>query len=124
MDVGKVNFRDRQRRDRTDGVMDRYRGVAVGAWIDDDAGGLVARFLDPVDKIALVVRLAEIDLESKRRAGLLAVVGDRSKRLAAIDARLALAERVEIGTVQDENRFQKSRPFPAPVSNRRAGPLY
>ncbi len=53
-----------------------------------------------------MVRLAEIDREPELGAGRLAIRFDRGERLAAIDAGLALAERVEIGTVQDENRFQ------------------
>src|SRR5882672_6795552 len=98
MDVGKMDFGDGQRRDGADGVVNGDRGVAVGPRIDDDGGSLVTGFLDPVDEIALMVRLAEIDLKPECRAGLPAIVGNRGKRLAAIDARLALAERVEIGT--------------------------
>src|ERR687898_1327952 len=108
MDVGKMNFGDGQWRDGADGVVNGDRGVAVGARIDDDADSLVGGFLYPVDEVALMVRLTEIDLEPKCRTCLLAIVCDRGKRLAAIDARLALAERVEVGTVQDENRFQNA----------------
>ena len=96
-----MNFGDGQRRNGADGVVNSDRGVAVGAWIDDDAGGLVASFLDPVDEVALMVRLAEIDLEPKGRTCLLAIVGDGGKRLAAIDPRLALAKRFEVGAVED-----------------------
>lgn len=80
-----MDFSDRQRRDSADGVVNGNRGMAIGAWIDDDARGLVSGFLNPVNEVALMVRLAEIDLESKLGTCFLAVVGDSGKRLAAID---------------------------------------
>ena len=70
------------------------------------AGRLVAGLLDPVDQLALVVGLAEVDLEPERLAGLPAVLLDVVERLAAIDPGLALAEHIEVGTVEDEDRFQ------------------
>ena len=122
VDVGEMHFDDRQRRNRAHRVVDGDRGVGVGAGIDDDAGGLLAGFLDPVDEIALVVGLAEIDLQPEPRAGLLAVGLDVGQRLAAIDARLALAEHIEVGTVQDENRLQYTETFAGAAAGRRAGP--
>ena len=42
-------------------VEDGDRGVGVGAGVEDDAVGLLARLLDPVDQLALRVGLAEVD---------------------------------------------------------------
>lgn len=39
--------------------MKRNRGVCVSSGIEDNVGPCVCRLLDPVDKIAFMVRLAE-----------------------------------------------------------------
>ena len=77
-----------------DRVVDGDRGVGVGPGIDDDARGLVAGLVDPVDQIAFMVGLAEIDGKPELFAGGPAVIFDVGERLAAIDPRLALAQRV------------------------------
>ncbi len=60
MNVGDVDLDGRQR-DRVNGVEDRDRRMSVGGRIDDDADGArPPRFMEPVDDIALVVRLAEL----------------------------------------------------------------
>ena len=65
------------------------------------AGG---RLVDPVDQLALVVGLAEVDRKAQPFAGVAAGVLDVVEAAAAVDRRLALAEQVEIGTVEDEDR--------------------
>ena len=87
MDVGEMHLGDGERRDRAHRVVDGDRGVAVGAGIDDDAGRLLAGLLDPVDEVALMVRLPEIDRKPEPGAGLLAIGLDVGERLAAIDSR-------------------------------------
>src|SRR6056297_781541 len=78
-------------------------GMRVGCGVDHDSDGLLARFLYPVDKLALVVALAEVErvaLWQRRAAASL----DIGKRVGAIDLWLALAEQVQVGSVQDEDR--------------------
>ena len=70
------------------------RRVAVGRRIDRHAGGDAAGFMQPVDQRALMVRLAEIDLETERLALRLAHGLDIGERLAAINTRFALAQRI------------------------------
>src|SRR5918994_5648481 len=101
-----MHFGDRQRRDRADRVMYGDRGVGIGASIDDYAGRLLCGLLDPVDQIAFMIGLAKNDLQPQCRTGLPAVLLDASQRRSAIDAGFPLPERVEVGTVQYENRFQ------------------
>ena len=71
------------------------------AGIDDDAGGRLARLVDPVDDLVLAVRLVESDLEAEFARHRPAVALDVGQRLVAVDVRLALAEQVEVRTVQD-----------------------
>src|SRR5262249_56511374 len=62
-DVADVDL-DHGHRDRSDRVANGDRGVGIGAGIDDDPGGLAgAGLMDQVDDLALVVRLAEFELE-------------------------------------------------------------
>ena len=81
--------------------MDRDRGVGEAGRIDHDAGGLLgAGLLNPVDDLALVVRLPELDREAVRGRGLAAELLDVLERGAAVDLRLARAEQVEVRAVE------------------------
>ena len=73
------------------------------ARVDDQPGRRAARALHPVDQGALAVGLAEIDRQVERRRVRRAGRLDVGERLGAIDLRLARAEQVEIGAVQDEH---------------------
>src|SRR5262249_30589257 len=77
-----------------DGIMERDRGVAVGTGIEDDAP--LRRLLDPVDQDALVIALTAVDGEAEPLSRDAAIRFDLGQRHAAIDARLAPAEHVEI----------------------------
>ena len=66
--------------------------------------GAVRGLLDPVDQLAFVIGLAEIDRQPEPLARRGAVGLDVGKGLAAIDGRLALAEHVEIWSVEDKDR--------------------
>src|SRR6185312_14688144 len=59
-DVREMHLDDRQG-GGGERVEDGYGGVGIGAGVEDDAVGALPRLLDPVDELALVVRLAEID---------------------------------------------------------------
>jgi hypothetical protein len=41
-------------------VEDRHRGMGIGGGVDDDPAGILAGILDPGDKFAFVVALAEV----------------------------------------------------------------
>src|SRR5262245_57687637 len=80
--------------------------MRIGASVDDNAGRMVAGLLYPVDKVAFMIGLPEIDGEPEFGPGGHAVLFDLSQGLAAIDAGFAPAERVEVWTVEDEDCFQ------------------
>lgn len=89
--------------DGFEGVEDRHAGVRVGSRVDDDAVDLAVGLLDLVDDAALVVRLEDLDLvKALRGACLLADLDQAVVVVAAVDARLANAEHVEVGSVDDE----------------------
>lgn len=102
-DVGKVDL-DHRQVGAAQRVVDRDRGMGIGAGIDDDAGRAAARLLDPVDELALVIRLAEVDGEAQQSGPLVAGFLDIAQGFAAIESRLAHAEQVEVGAVEDKDR--------------------
>ena len=72
MNVGDVQL-DQQHAGALDRVVQRDRGVGVGAGVEDDAGERArgvraAGLVDPVDELALVVRLPEVEDEAVLRA--------------------------------------------------------
>src|SRR3546814_3475741 len=81
------------------------RREGKGGRIDDDAGGAgIGRLVDPADDLALGIRLVE---PHRPLAGRLAAhLPDFSQRGLAVDLRLALAEPVEVGPVEDEQGFR------------------
>jgi hypothetical protein len=72
-------------------------------WIDHDAAGLLARFVDPVDDFIFAVTLVEANLKLQFRGGRHAIVLDVSQRLIAVNMRLAFTQQVEVGAVQHED---------------------
>ena len=89
--------------DGLEGVEDCDARVRVGGRVDDDAVDLTVSLLDLVDDAALVVGLEDFDLvKALRGACLLADLDQAVVVVAAVDARLANAEHVEVGTVDDE----------------------
>ena len=90
--------------DGLEGVQDSNAGVRVSCRVDDDAVDLAVCLLDLVDDAALVVGLEDLDLvEALCGAGLLADLHQAVVVVAAVDARLANAEHVEVGSVDDES---------------------
>ena len=89
--------------DGLEGVEDRHARVRVGRRVDDDTVDLSVRLLDFIDDAAFVVGLEDLDLvKALRGSGLLADLDQAVVVVAAIDARLANAEHVEVGAVDDE----------------------
>src|SRR5262249_24098547 len=63
-------------------------------------------FMDQIDDLALVVRLAELDRELVAPRGLAAKLLHVLERRAAIGLRLARAEAIGVGPVQDVDGFR------------------
>ena len=80
--------------------MYRNRSMCVCSGIDDNRCGIVDRFLDPVDDLAFMVRLAEVDLKSQVCADPAASRGDVVERLEAVDLRLPSTQQIQVGPVQ------------------------
>ena len=108
VDVGDVQLDDRAGK-HLQRVEDRDRGEGEAGRVDDDAGALVDRLVDPVDDLALAVRLVEAN---GRVAGRLAAHRlDLGERRRAVDLRLALAEPVQVRAVEDVDRFHRLSPI-------------
>src|SRR6476660_9515708 len=81
---------------------DRCGGVA--GRIDNNGARLLGvRFLNPVDQFALLVRLPEDDVQAEPLGGVSAKLFHVGKRRAPVFFRLARAEQVHIGSVEDVN---------------------
>ncbi len=87
-------------------VEDRHRGMGQRAGVDDDAVGRLARLMDPIDELAFVVGLAEIDRQIERRGARQAALLDIGQRIIAIGRRLAHPKQVQIGAIQDKDGRQ------------------
>src|SRR5262245_42700033 len=74
----------------------------VGGGVDNDSVCGAARLLDEIDERALVVGLMEGDRHAQPAGEVTASCLDRLKRGRAIDVRLAHAEQVEVGAVENE----------------------
>ena len=84
-------------------VVDGHRCMSISGGIDDDGAHLPEGFLYPGDKLAFIIGLFEIKHKAVRVGGDAASVTDIIQRLIAINFRLALAEHVQVRTVQDQN---------------------
>ena len=77
--------------------------MAIGAGVENDRLAGAAGLLNPGDEIAFVIRLAEDHAHAAFAGRRDETRLDIGKRLAAIDLRLARAEQIEIGSVEDVN---------------------
>ncbi len=75
-------------------VEDRHRGVGQRAGVQDDAVSRLARLVNPVDELALVVGLAEIDRQIERRSPRQATLLEIGQGVVAIGRRLAHSEQI------------------------------
>ena len=84
-----------------DGVLQGDGRVGIGARVEDDAVIIEAHPVDAVDELALDVGLEIIYLH----LGMAAAQGGQAvvERRGAIDARLAAAQQIEVGAVDDLN---------------------
>src|SRR5215207_9472232 len=98
------------------------RGVRVGAGVDDDAGALETGLLDPPHELALVVGLAEGQLDGGFACPLAHAALDFIEGRRTIDRRLAPAEQVEVRTVEDVNRGHRGEALRSRPRKRRPAP--
>src|SRR6202021_131760 len=97
--IGNVDFDDRALKG-TQRIEDGDRRMGEGGGIDDDCGGAPAGAVNPVNDLVFAIALVKLDREPKFCSDAATIRFDIGKRLAAIDLGLALAEQIEIGTVQ------------------------
>src|SRR4249919_747367 len=121
MRVGQVDFDegDLHRRQR---IAHRHAGVGEGGRVDqDEVGAVAACGLDAFDQQVLGIALET----AQRMPGFLGAGGqasiDLGQRGAAIDSRLAFAEQIEIGAMQDEELSHRCLPSGSGVLLRPAG---
>src|SRR6266508_3808195 len=116
-DVADVDL-DQRNLDRGDRVADRDRGVGVAGRVEHDAGGLLgAGFVDPVAQLALVVRLAKHHREAVALCRLAAEPLHVLQSRAAVGLRLARAEQIKVGAIEDVDgaRHGMRRPRGSPA---------
>ena len=92
---------DHRRLEGVERVEDGDGGVREGGRVDDDAAGRFARFVDPVDDLVFAVALMEADVEPVLAGYAPAFRLHVGQGLVAVDCGLALAEQVQVRTVQD-----------------------
>src|SRR5438093_9296523 len=80
------------------------RTMAISCRVDDDARHSATRLLDAVDQLAFMVGLLEVNAEPKLLSVLSAGVFDIAQGVGPINGRLARAQQIEIGSVEDEDR--------------------
>jgi hypothetical protein len=77
--------------------------VGKAAEVEDEAAGFGRFLLKEVDEGALMIRLEGGNLDSELDASLFDPPDDVDQGVATVDLRLAGAEGVEIGAVQEED---------------------
>src|SRR5688572_6616580 len=82
-------------------VIERHRGMGEGSSVHDHAAGFLTGFLHPVDQRALMVGLAEDDLEAMGLGLAGGEALDLGQAGAAIDLRLPGAEEIERRAIKD-----------------------
>ena len=103
--LASVHVRDVHLDDRelagVQGIEDRYRRMRERGRVDDDAAGPLPRFVNPVDDLVLGIALVKRDFEPELLPDTAAIGLDVREGFIAVDRGLALAEEVQVGTVQD-----------------------
>lgn len=103
MRVGKVDFED-WHCDRFNRIEDRDRRVRIASGVEEHGFGADGVcFMQPVDQVPLMVRLAHINCQTQLARLILEPPGNLVERVVPIDFWLADAEQVEVGAVQDKD---------------------
>jgi hypothetical protein len=72
-----------------------------GGGVDNDSSCDLSRLMDPFDEFVFAVRLVKSQFKSEVSGHLAASGFDVSKRFVAANVRLALAKKIEVGTIED-----------------------
>lgn len=88
---------DDQRFESVQGIEDGDRRMGECGGIDHDSNGVVPCFVNPVDDFVLAIALMEPDVVAEFPSNATAISLHIGKRLVAIDMRLTLAEKIEVG---------------------------
>ena len=84
-------------------------GARVEHHAEHRAGrALAPRLVDPIDQLAFVIRLPEIEFERQPHRFIAAHLFNVGECLRAIDARFAGAKQVQVRTIQDQHFFHRS----------------
>ena len=100
--VGNVHLDDRPV-EAVQRIEDGDRRMGERRWVYDNPRGALAGPVNPVDDLVFAIALMKLDREAECFAYGPAFCLDVGERLAAIKLRLALAEQIEIGAVQDHD---------------------
>ena len=101
--VGNVNL-DNHSLERIQRVENGDRRVRKCRRINHDAGGSLARFVNPVDDLVFAIALAEFDIELQLRGNFPAIVLDIPERIVTLDVRLALPQQIEIRAIENVDK--------------------
>lgn len=92
---------DHRRGDCLDRVEQGERCVGQGAGVENDGMGFLRRrFVQPVDQMAFMIALADVDIETQRLRMVFRLSGNFVERFRSVDFGFAHAQQVEIGSVQ------------------------
>ena len=104
VDIADVHFQNRPLKG-IERIQDRHRCMAIGPWVDDDPRRILARLLDPVHQLPLMVRLvaghrhAQFGRQTRQRRL------DIGQRLAPVNLGLALTQKVQVRAIQNKDRL-------------------
>src|SRR5207247_1375347 len=87
---------------REEGIEQSNGGGRIAGRIYDDTGGAASRLLYPADQFALMIGLPEIDRQAPPLGMLPTRCLDLRESLTAINLRLATAQQVQVGSVEDK----------------------
>lgn len=104
MDVGQMHLIDRAVKGRQ-GIADRNRGMGIGAGVDHDALGHIACPVDQIYEGAFVIAVLKHQSTAVCRAVLQTHALDIGQRCRAIDFGFPFSQEIEIGTIENENRW-------------------
>src|SRR5580700_1170731 len=89
-------------------IENRDRGMSQRAGVENDPVGRLARLLNPVDELAFVVGLAEVDCQIERPSPRQAALLDIGQRIVPVGRWLAHPEQVQVRAVKNEDSRQST----------------
>ena len=101
VNIGEVGFDDGQFR-RADGVAQSHAVVREGAGIEYDTRNHPPGLMEPIDQLALDVRLKIFDYHASLRADLPKIRHDFGEGVGAVNVGFPSAEEVQVGTVEQQ----------------------